>query len=408
MDNNEVYKLYQLIDVFINRYGYTRVILKQYQDLSNKEIWLFNDTNTNYQAIRISSNNASAFVYEQEHINEYLEYFKKALNREDVNFLDIHVNKDEYSADNEQFNYLNIDENYSSGIDLHNIYPEIYTAIHFVSNPKKEINSILKRIIKSIDRRVKNFKQRDKKTYVVTYILIAICIINFLFTTYLKLTYGDVSSIYVVSGADYKTFTLGLKQFYRLITYGFVHSSFIHLFCNLYSLYGIGRYAEAKYGHFKYLLIVLVSIVCGSLTQGILSDNGICLGLSAAIYGLLVVFIVDTVTSRIVDLRVFLLTIIINIGINFLSSTAWMAHLGGAIGGFTVYYYLKNQKIERLILCVVLLLCLTYKYVTINEIKDLYLGTDMNVLQIYNDLGLKQYANSLLKKLLDFYSKYGG
>ena len=408
MANNELYKLFQLVDVFVTKYEYTQLVLKHYQQLSDSEVWLFNNKASNYHAIRITYNSASAFIYDNNRVEEYLAYFKKAIGNQELRFLDIHISKDEYNPEYEPFDYLNIEENYSSGVDVKQIYPDIYSAIHYVDNPSKEISGIVTKIRKSINRRVSSFKNQSKTTYIVTYIFMAICIVNYLLGLFLKYKYDDSSSIYVVLGADYKTFTLGLKQFYRLITYSFVHSDIFHIFCNLYSLNFLGKYAEIKYGHFKYSLIMIFSILCGSLTQGILSDNGICLGLSAGIYGLLVIFIIDTVSSGFINLRALIPTIVINIGINFLSTTAWMAHLGGAIGGLAIYYYLKEQKVQRLILCIVLLLCLTYKYVTIDEIKDLYLGTDMNVIQIYNDLGFKNYANSILKKLINFYTKFGG
>ena len=123
----------------------------------------------------------------------------------------------------------------------------------------------------------------------------------------------------------------------------------------------------------------------------------------------MVVFIADMLETRIINLRSLLPTILINLALNFLSTTAWMAHIGGAIGGFTIYYMLKdNRNYIRVALCIILLLSLSYKYVTISSIKSLYGGTDLKVLQIYNDFGLKNYCNKLFEELLNVYSKYGG
>lgn len=409
MENKELYKLFQLSDIFVSKYEYTQVVLKQYQELSSNEAWLFNSQNKNYQVVRITYNSANHFTYDEARVEEYLTFFKSNIKKSSINFLDIHISNEPYDKENEQYDYLNIEENYADGCDVKDIYPEIYTAIHKVEDPNKEISNIVKRMKLSIKNKIKSRNKLNRFSYIATYIIIAICVINYLFGLYLKTKYSDTSSIFVVLGADYKTFTLGLKQYYRLITYAFVHNDIIHLLCNMYSLYSIGRYVEAKYGHTKYLLILFLSIIIGSLTQGILSDNGICIGISAGIYGLLVVFIIDIVSSKVIDLRQLMPMICINLFLNFLSTTAWMAHLGGAIGGLAIYYLLQEPKqIQRILLCVVLLLSLTIKYVTIDSIKSLYIGTDLQVVDIYKDLNLNSYANKLVEKLFNFYSKLGG
>jgi len=407
--DKDIYKLFQLTDVFISKYEYSQVMIKQYQSTIANEAWLLNSSNTNYQVIRISFSNAVQYSYDEERINVYLDYFKKNLKNDDIKFLDIHISKSEYDASYEPYDYVNVEESFIQGVDIKNIYPEVCTCIHTVKDSNKEVTSILNKMTKNINSRVKSKPFFQRYPYIFTYITIAICVINYLISLYFKYNYNDTSSVFVFLGADYKMFTLCLKQYYRLITYSFVHNDIIHLFCNMLSLYTIGRYIEVKLGHGGYVCILLFSVISGGLTQGILSDNSICIGISAGVYGLLVAFLIEVVSLGAIEFRSLIPTICINLFLNFLSTTAWMAHLGGAIGGFVMYYYLTDKKnVYRLLLCVVLMLCLIFKYVRIDSIENIYAGTDFNVLKIYQDIGLDNYASKILFKLTEAYNKFGG
>ena len=72
-----------------------------------------------------------------------------------------------------------------------------------------------------MQKAVRNRINRHKP--IATYIIMGICIFVYLLSLLLGTKY-DKSSVYVVLGADYMTFTLGLKQLYRLFTCVFVHN----------------------------------------------------------------------------------------------------------------------------------------------------------------------------------------
>lgn len=405
---NNYYKILQLSDIFVNKYGYTQIVLEQYKQCLSYENWLYCPTNNDYKVIRITTNSSEQFIYDNDRFEEYISYFNKIIVNNSYKVLDIHICKEEYNIENEKYDYINLDENFNSGIDLTKIYPEIYSAIHYVKDANKEINDIVLKMKKTIQNRIIN-KKINKETCYVTYIIMLLCIINYIIGLILQLKYDDISAIMITLGADYKIFTLFLNQYYRLISCAFVHGGLLHLVCNMYCLYSIGRYVELRFGHLKYLIIILFSIICGSLTRGILSDNEICVGISGGLYGLLVIFIIDMLQSKLLSIQSLIPTILINLFLNFLSTSAWQAHLGGAIGGFTIYYCFKDKlKVPRIILCIVLLLCLLFKYVTIYSINNIYIGTDFNALKIYYDLGLKNYSEKLLFKLNEIYIKFGG
>ena len=407
MGNDELYKLIQLTEFFITNYKYAQIALKQYSDLISSEMWLLNAENKDYQVIRISFSSADQYQFEKDRIDEYMTIFKTCC--KNPKLLDIHINREIHNPETEPFDYLNINNNYADGVDLTNIFPDIYKAIHIVKNPNLEIKNLGIKLRKSVKKNTHRKFLLLKNPYFFTILISLICIVVYLTYMFMKIKYDDSSSIFVFLGAEYKTFTLGLKQFYRLFTYSFVHHDIIHLLFNLISLNYVGKHIEVRYGHSKFLLILFFSVIIGGLTQGAKTDNDLCVGMSAGIYGLFVVLVLDSIKKRVIDLKNLIPTLCINLFLNFITSTAWLAHIGGAIGGLVIYFYLLDTKnIYRLSLVIVLTLFLIFKYVTINEINNFYAGTDFNVLKIYEDLGLKQYANKLLTKLINVYQKYGG
>ena len=86
-------------------------------------------------------------------------------------------------------------------------------------------------------------------------------------------------------------------QWYRFLTYGFVHSQDIqHVFFNMLSLFFLGQAVEQKYGRKEFLRIYLVAIaVCGvawavlHLTQR--DTNSVLLGASGAVTAVSMLFV---------------------------------------------------------------------------------------------------------------------
>lgn len=92
-----------------------------------------------------------------------------------------------------------------------------------------------------------------------------------------------------------------------------------------------------------------------------------------------------------------------------MSTTAFIAHMGGLIAGY-ILYLIFNQKNNKglIVLLVILILSLSIKYVTIKTINPFFQGTDMEVVKAYSDFGFKGYSQKLFERLLTVYKKYGG
>lgn len=258
---------------------------------------------------------------------------------------------------------------------------------------------------------ISNFKNLfiNFRKHYVTDIISFVCIFSYIISIFLSNKYSS-SSAYIVLGADYKMFTLGLKQYYRLLTMMFNHSGILHLFFNLYSFNSIGKYCEEEYGHLKFTVIFVYCVIIGSLTFEILTDNQLALGMSAGLYGITLIVIMKMFKSRVINLSKLAPVLLINFYLNFSSNAAWQAHLGGLIAGLVMYYIFENteNRITYIFVSIVLLGCLFYKFKAIDIITPIYAGTDYEILDVLSDLNLSNYVTKLTQRLLQAYVKYGG
>ena len=407
MQRNDLYKIFQLSSIFISKYEYNQILIQEFSQYSQNEIWLTKLDHSDYQLIRITFSPASQYVYDKERIETYLSYLQKTAGK-DLKFLDIHINNEKYDSEMEEYDYINIDEGFADGKNVMDLYPEIYTAIHQVEDERAEIFRLKQSVQQIMKNRISSRYQENVKAPYATMIVIGICLFMNVLQTYFARKYAD-SAVYVLLGGNYTTFTLGLRQFYRLITCSFLHGGFLHLFSNMYSLFFLGSYLEKRLGSWKMLFYLFLSVLVGSLSQGILTENTVTVGISAGLYGLMLVFILDGVKNRVVNPRSLLPLIIINLAINFMSTTAWIAHLGGLLGGYVLYHFYNSEnRLGPGLLMITLIVCLFVRYLSTKTISPLYGGTDLEVVKIINDLGFKDYSNHLYQRLLQVYQKYGG
>lgn len=403
--NKDIYKMYQLMEFFITKYNFNNVLVKEY--IGKNEVWLANK-NSIYSIIRITMANLDEVYSSKTRIEEYINVVSKSFKIK-AKFLDIHICKDEVLK-NEEFDTLCIDENYINGVDAISYYPLIDKVIHSVEKPEDEIANKITLINKSAKENLKAKKRKLKAKFKINAtLIISIISIVVSFITLILSRKFDSTTAYILMGADYKFFTLGLHEFYRLFTYAFVHGSFIHLFCNIYSFSILGNYFEYKLGTVKYLIVVFFGIIFGSLTNGALTGNTLEAGLSAGIYSLFAMYVIDAFKTGAYHNPSFLIVLFINLSLNLQSGVAYQAHLGGAIAGIIFYYLYQNEKIDyRLVgLIAVCLIALIYKYVT-SEITPLYTGTDLAVVDAFKQLKMNNISNHLLEKIYIYLSKVGG
>lgn len=136
-------------------------------------------------------------------------------------------------------------------------------------------------------------------------------------------------------------------DYWRLISYQFLHGSFRHLFFNMYAFVYLGLMVENKIGWKNFLFIYILSGFCGGLTSIAFHENIYTVGASGAIMGLfgaMLALLINQVFEKnankaLLVSTVFVLAImLINGSISPMVDNA--CHLGGLISGFVITYIL--------------------------------------------------------------------
>ncbi len=134
-------------------------------------------------------------------------------------------------------------------------------------------------------------------------------------------------------------------QYYRLLTVALVHGGLLHLIFNMLALLSIGTLIENFYGRNKYIVILLASLLAGSLTSYLFNPpQTIAVGASGMIFGL---FGALAIAGRALgaNLKEVGSLIAINIAIPlFIPGIDWKAHLGGLAGGLLTSALLRPKR----------------------------------------------------------------
>jgi membrane associated rhomboid family serine protease len=150
-------------------------------------------------------------------------------------------------------------------------------------------------------------------------------------------------------------------QFYpwQVVTYGFMHGSFTHLFFNMMGIWMFGAELERVWGAKRYSQFMLASIFTAALTQLLMSQlNGSLnptVGISGGLFGLLLAFgmmfpnrmIVPLIPPIPMKAKVFVaifggLELILGVT-GTQAGVAHFAHLGGMLGGWLMIRYWRGQ-----------------------------------------------------------------
>ncbi len=146
--------------------------------------------------------------------------------------------------------------------------------------------------------------------------------------------------------------------FWQIVTYMFLHAGIIHILFNMIILYFLGCEIERTLGSRNFLAIYFVSGILGGLGWLMLTDAGICIGASGAVFGLLGAYVALFPHRYITVLLFFILPITLKAwvlaallaGIEFMLMTthaddriAHSAHLAGLLAGY-VFAYVVFRK----------------------------------------------------------------
>ncbi|OOM16310.1 rhomboid family intramembrane serine protease [Clostridium saccharobutylicum] len=159
------------------------------------------------------------------------------------------------------------------------------------------------------------------------------------------------NTVLIKFGAKYNDL-IQQGEYWRVITCAFLHSGFIHIASNMYSLYIIGPEIDQIYGRFRYLIIYIVSCVTSTSLSYIMNPNSISVGASGAIFGLMGALLAFAIIERKKLNRKYISSLLQVIAINLfiglsLNNIDNSAHIGGIIGGLVlgyIFYKLMHSR----------------------------------------------------------------
>jgi rhomboid protease GluP len=180
-----------------------------------------------------------------------------------------------------------------------------------------------------------------KPGYFITPILIDLNILYFLLIGFA----GGGFWHYSLRGFDYLgvnllDLTLTKHQWWRLLSYQFIHAGFLHLIGNMFSLLMIGAYLEPLLGRARFLFFYLLCGAMGGLLSIYMHPFNGSVGASGAILGMYGVFLALLLSDLIEKhtRRAIFSTLIFFIAVQLLSGLQGAvdnsAHVGGLITGF--------------------------------------------------------------------------
>jgi rhomboid protease GluP len=338
--NNNDLLIMNLVHYFITEKNYNPVILHGIND----EIWLENLDN-DYKIVRIVSHyihNNEQLSFDKFKLKRILSNLKKRTFSVNMPIVSIYTSLGEgvelVNNDNNDLSILISKLSEVNNDNLLEIFPDI---VEKTTHKEKGIDLFVK-ISDDINKESYQKSQRVEKIFapkkpIITYLIMAICITMFVLSFIIGNGPDDVKTL-IKMGANNGYYTRN-GEYFRLLTCIFLHAGFIHIICNMYSLFVIGPQVESFYGKIKYLFIFLFSGICGSvLSLGFASNNLVSVGASGAIFGLLGsilyfgyhyrVYLGNALKSQIIPV------IILNLFIGFaISGIDNFAHIGGLIGG---------------------------------------------------------------------------
>ena len=278
----------KLLHYFVTEEDYNPIILHGVND----EIWLEN-LNNPYKVVRIVNHyihNNEQLSFDNFKVKQITNKLKsKTLSRK-MKVLNIYLDLGEavnLTSDSESESVVVKKITDLKNEHLISVFPDILTktkyeekGMELFAKITNDINNANKEKTKKLD------KIFSIKKPIITYCIIALCILAFI----LMYIFGNGSSdnlTLIKFGANLDILTVGLGEYFRLITCSFLHIGIFHLLFNMYALYVIGSQAESFFGKIKYLIIYLFSAVSASLLSLMFSSNVISAGASGAIFGLM-------------------------------------------------------------------------------------------------------------------------
>lgn len=382
----------EVANYFMKHFEYQMVSMTQ----DSSQFWLVNQNVEDNAIIMVTSTSLSNI--DRAMISKHRESLAVVFKTK-AEGLNISVNQEDKVGDD--MNVV-VGPNFISSSQLLTSYGDLSGLLKVSQNPDRSLSKAVLNLKKTIGRMQKQARYRS---FPVTNVISIICVVVFLLAQYLILIPElNINTVAVMLGAFYKPFIVHAHEWFRFITAGFLHISFLHLIMNLMALRNLGVVMETVMEGKKYLFTLIAGILMGNAFVFILDEGVIGLGISGGLFALLgamCVYLFETKAMRNpkVMSQVFQV-LFINLIISSLPGVSATAHLGGLIAGLLCGLVFSKRKDWDYLRKGTMILSAVF-VVGIGIVMTQHAGTlssprlDMSVINSWYELGFKNYANRL-------------
>lgn len=247
--NKDDILLMKIVHFFITKENFVPVIIRGLEN----EIWLENK-HSEYRIIRIVTKN----IFNEEQLNFDIGKTKnivRQIKRQTLNpfmdMLSIYVNLDDDIKEKltDEKHYTNISIKNENDLLKNEVISKYYKGIDEDFNYEEEGFPLIAKITSDITK--KNIEENERfsnmynqKKPIVTWILIGINVLIFLLMYIIGKGSEDLVTLTNFGAIVPSLVKAG--DYYRLLSSAFLHIGFIHLLCNMYSLYAVGPTIEDR------------------------------------------------------------------------------------------------------------------------------------------------------------------
>lgn len=160
---------------------------------------------------------------------------------------------------------------------------------------------------------------------------------------------GDLlkgSRVLTEAGAESGVLVIGYRQWYRLVTAGYLHGGLLHIGMNMWVLYDLGAQVEEVYGPARLFVIYTLATALGFAASAYFHPAVPSLGASAGLFGLIGAMIALGVRNyngvgRSIR-AVYVRWAIYGLLFGLLPGVDNTAHIGGLVAGFAAGYFAET------------------------------------------------------------------
>ena len=134
----------------------------------------------------------------------------------------------------------------------------------------------------------------------------------------------------------------GAGEWWRLLSYAFLHGGVLHIGMNTYALLQAGRMAEELWGRTQYFVLYVLSGIGGGLM--VVTSKTSAVGASGALFGIIAGLFAHTYRRDSVLGKGFqqymMMWLLYGVAMSFSPRVSWQGHLGGALVGAALAFLL--------------------------------------------------------------------